>query len=81
MPNLKVLYLLGNEVTKKVSNYRKNVISDLPQLRYLDDRPVFADDRRNAEAFVKGGLKAEREERDQIKKEKREAHEKMRSDF
>lgn len=39
-------------------------------LRYLDDRPVFDDDRRGAEAFYKGGWDGERAERDLIKKEK-----------
>jgi dynein assembly factor 1, axonemal len=81
MPNLKVLYLNGNEMVKKVKSYRKNVIADLKGLRYLDDRPVFEDDRRHAEAFQKGGLDAERAERDVIKAEKRAAHDKMHNDF
>ncbi len=76
MPNLKVLYLNGNDMVKKVRSYRKTVIADLPKLRYLDDRPVFEDDRRASEAFAKGGLEAERAERAQIKAEKQAAHEK-----
>lgn len=74
MPKLKVLYLLNNSCIKKIKNYRKNVISDLPSLLYLDDRPVFEDDRRNAEAFTRGGLDEERKERDLIKEEKKKKH-------
>jgi len=36
------------------------MISKLPQLTYLDDKPVFTNDRRKAEAFIQGGLEAER---------------------
>ena len=67
MPNLKVLYLQNNPVTKKIPNYRKTIISNIPTLTYLDDRPVFKDDRRHAEAFARGGLEEERKERNLIK--------------
>ena len=67
MPNLKVLYLQNNPVTKKITNYRKTLISKIPTLTYLDDRPVFKDDRRNAEAFARGGIEEERKERAAIK--------------
>jgi len=81
MPNLKVLYMLECPLIKKIKNYRKTVISELPELKYLDDRPVFVDDRRNAEAFTRGGLDEERAERDRIKAEKKVAHDKMHADF
>lgn len=74
MPKLAVLYLNGNDVTKKIKNYRKTMIARIPTLKYLDDRPVFAEDRRNAEAFARGGLEEERKERDIIKKEKDDTH-------
>ena len=67
LPNLRVLYLQNNPVIKNITNYRKTVISKIPTLTYLDDRPVFKEDRRNAEAFARGGLEAEREERAKIK--------------
>jgi len=63
MPNLKVLYLQNNGVVNKIKQYRKTIIARLPTLKYLDDRPVFDDDRRNAEAFARGGLEEERKER------------------
>jgi len=40
----------------------------------LDDRPVFDDERRFCEAWKRGGIEAEREERKLYKKEQAEAH-------
>lgn len=74
MPNLAVLYLHQNEVCKKIQNYRKTVICALPKLKYLDDRPVFDDERRFCEAWAKGGLEAEREERKKYKQEQADEH-------
>ncbi|XP_019950870.2 dynein axonemal assembly factor 1 [Paralichthys olivaceus] len=65
MPELRVLNLMGNEVVKKIPNYRKMMIVHLKQLTFLDDRPVFPKDRACAEAWVKGGLEEERKEREQ----------------
>lgn len=74
MPKLAVLYCQGNDFTKKISHYRKTLIARIPTLLYLDDRPVFEEDRRRAEAFAKGGIEAEREEMRKIKKEKDDKH-------
>ena len=81
MPNLKVLYLMKNECVKKMKNYRKTIIDSIPTLNYLDDRPVFKDDRRTAEAFGRGGVEEEREERKIMKAEKEQAHEDYHKNF
>ncbi|XP_069072310.1 dynein axonemal assembly factor 1 [Pleurodeles waltl] len=64
MPDLRVLNLMGNEVIKKIANYRKIITVRLPQLTFLDDRPVFPKDRACAEAWFRGGREAEIEERE-----------------
>lgn len=74
MDSLGVLYLTGNKVIRKIRNYRKTLIVGLPNLKYLDDRPVFPEDRRYAEAFHRGGLEEERLERKKVRQEKEEAH-------
>jgi dynein assembly factor 1 len=74
MPGLRVLYLKGNPAAKKIINYRKSLTVYCKDLRYLDDRPVFEDDRRTAEAFNRGGIEEQRAEQKRIREEKNEKH-------
>jgi dynein assembly factor 1, axonemal len=61
-------------VTRKIDGYRKTLIAKIPTLKYLDDRPVFEEDRRRAEAYARGGMDEERKEIKRIKKEKDDKH-------
>jgi len=81
MPNLSVLYLLNNTVTSKIKNYRKAVTAELPHLKFLDDRPIFVECRRHAEAWARGGYEEERVERKLIKTERDTEREKCHNDF
>ena len=51
LPELRVVYLMGNPVVKAIRYYRKTVLAACPGLTYLDDRPVFADERRRVSAW------------------------------
>lgn len=55
MPDLRVLQMQGNPVTRKIKHYRKTVIARCQQLTYLDDRPVFEDERRTTSAWARAG--------------------------
>ena len=77
IPDLRVIYLQGNPVIKKIKHYRKTITAMLPTLKYLDDRPIFPEDRLRAEAFAKGlaegGVKAgQAAERAEIKRQREE---------
>lgn len=72
LPALRVLYFTNNEIIKKIPNYRKRLVQDLSILTFLDDRPVFPEDRRFVSAFYQGGIEAEREERKAFQREKEE---------
>jgi len=69
-PALTVLYLHGQELPRKFKHYRKNMIVGLPQLTYLDERPIFPQERRTAEAWASGGAEAEKAELGRIRQEK-----------
>lgn len=73
MVNLRVLYLFGNPVVKKIPNYRRTVTISCKQLTYLDDRPIFTKDRAAANAWVAGGDSAEVECRRKWLKDEQES--------
>nr|CCA15133.1 conserved hypothetical protein [Albugo laibachii Nc14] len=84
MPSLKVLYLQGNEVVKHIRQYRKTVIYRCRHLTYLDDRPVFPEERRRVDAWGKAweatgnqeaAQEAERLEMEIIRREKKQQEE------
>ena len=39
MPDLRVLYLKGNDVCGKIKSYSRRVIASIPSLTHLDDCP------------------------------------------
>jgi len=63
LPNLRTLYLKGNPIVNKMERYRKNAITRLVSLHYLDDRPITSEERLATEAWAQGGNEAEREEK------------------
>lgn len=75
MPNLAVLNLMGNPVIRKIENYRRKHIIAIKSLTYLDDRPVFDNERLYTEAWAIGGLDAERAERQRQKDAEKEERE------
>ncbi|KAL0485572.1 dynein assembly factor dnaaf1 [Acrasis kona] len=72
MPNLRVLRLEKNPVVNKIPNYRRRLIITCKELTYLDNMPVFEEERRTAEAWGRGGVEEERKEREKIAQEIRE---------
>jgi dynein assembly factor 1 len=48
MPELAVVYLQNNQFNKKIAHYRKTMVSSMPNLKYIDDKPIFEDERRYA---------------------------------
>ena len=76
MLNLHVLNLMGNPVAKEIKNYRKTIILQCKSLTYLDDRPVFPQERACAEAWAQGGYEAELKEKELwVNKERRKIQE------
>jgi hypothetical protein len=61
MSLLKVLRFHGNPCVHNITHYRKRMVNALPQLTYLDERPVFALDRQTSEAWCRGGPDAMQE--------------------
>jgi dynein assembly factor 1, axonemal len=83
MPDLRVLYLMGNPCVKSIKNYRRSIIYRCKNLRYLDERPVFEEERRRTNAWgialycengtIEAAQAAERDMLNTIRNEKKEA--------
>lgn len=69
MRAIKVLYLYSNPFVREVKYFRKTVVGNCRELTYLDDRPVFLDERRLCNAFRVGGEEAYRNEKKLIMEE------------
>jgi dynein assembly factor 1 len=56
--SLKVLRYHGNPGVRHISHYRKLIINAMPQLTYMDERPVFPVERKSCKAWAEGGFEA-----------------------
>jgi dynein assembly factor 1 len=72
LQKLHSLNLAGNDVVRKLPNYRKRLIVTIPTLCHLDEMPVFANERRCAEAWQRGGRDEEKAETARIRQEDEE---------
>ena len=79
--DLRVIYLKGNDVVRKIPNYRKTLISKIDTLKYIDDKPIFEDEKRFALAFARGGYEEEKKERAKYREEIRLKEEQRIRDF
>lgn len=59
LPSLAVLYLHGNPAVKGIPHYRRTLVARCRGLTYLDDRPVFPEERERCEAWYAAYLKGE----------------------
>ncbi|RNF12217.1 putative dynein assembly factor 1, axonemal-like [Trypanosoma conorhini] len=72
---LRTCMLQGNRFVRTAPSYRKFLIAQLPSLRFLDQYPIFPEERSCAEAYAVGGMaleKAQREENQRNEEEERQ---------
>jgi len=55
---IKLLRYHGNPAVRDIKDYRKNFVNALPQLGFLDERPINSDERKCCAAWAKGGMEA-----------------------
>jgi len=72
MPSLSVLYFHGNDGLNKIRHYRKKMINAIDTLKYLDERPIFDNEKRLALAWGRGGHEEESQERTRMQEEKQQ---------
>ena len=78
---IRLLKLQGNPVVSEVPSYRKTLVSGMTRLNYLDDSPVFPEDKRLAAAWLRGGVEEEKAERARIFEDERRERERHRAAF
>lgn len=61
LPEVLCLYIQRNPCSRGLKDARRRLISSLPKLRWIDERPVTAMERAGAEAWATGGKEAEME--------------------
>lgn len=71
MDRLTCLYLAGNPCVRLVSQYRRTMTVCMKSLYYLDEKPIFEDERLCAEAFTRGGKEEELKVKIEIEEKKR----------
>jgi dynein assembly factor 1 len=81
LEQLGALYLAKNPFCQTMEAYRKRLISGLRHLRYLDDLPVFEDERRLAEAYVRGGAEEVSAEKSRLIQEEKLKKQTRMADF
>mmetsp|Transcript_1978 Transcript_1978/g.4580 ORF Transcript_1978/g.4580 Transcript_1978/m.4580 type:complete len:643 (+) Transcript_1978:109-2037(+) len=71
--HVEVLYFHRNPGLRAIQNYRRRMVVALPNLRYLDEAPIFDRERAFARAFFEdGGLAGEKRAREKYKQSLRE---------
>lgn len=65
MPQLNCVYMYKNPCVRRISMYRKSMTMNLPNLHYLDERPIYDAERLTADAFKRGG----KEEEERVRQE------------
>jgi dynein assembly factor 1 len=81
LPLLASLMLHGNDFVRDAKNYREEIVTEHAGLRFLDEYPVFDDERRCCVAFMRGGEAGRKAERDAIRQEERDRQATQRAFF
>lgn len=68
--SIRLLRYQANPGVRSIEHYRKRLINALPQLSYLDERPVFPVERRSSKAWAEGGTEAMHEAKREYAKER-----------
>jgi len=73
LDTLKQLKFFGNPACPSIAHFRQKITNALPELTYLDDRPIFEVDKVGSQAWATGGALAEKSARMKFLEEQRKA--------